>query len=74
MAKTIVKKKDLQKLISESLHRGKGIKSRVPQINYVSLNENINRVHNKIRIAIVKEGITSLNIRNYSPILSEITR
>ena len=71
MAKTIVKKKDLQKLISESINRGRGTRSRIPLINYNSLNEDINRVHNKIRICIVKEGLRGLNINNYLPILSE---
>ena len=71
MAKTIVKKKDLQKLISESINRGRGTRSRNSSINYNSLNEDINRVHNKIRISIVKEGLRGLNINNYLPILSE---
>ena len=71
MAKTIVTKKDLQKLISESINRGRGTRSRNPSINYNSLNEDINRVHNKIRISIVKEGLRGLNINNYLPILSE---
>tara|TARA_R110000851_G_scaffold152659_1_gene294421 strand:- start:14 stop:553 length:540 start_codon:yes stop_codon:yes gene_type:complete len=71
MARTIVKKKDLQKLISESINRGRGTRSRNSSINYNSLNEDINRVHNKIRISIVKEGLRGLNINNYLPILSE---
>ena len=71
MAKTIVTKKDLQKLISESINRGRGTRSRNSSINYNSLNEDINRVHNKIRISIVKEGLRGLNINNYLPILSE---
>ena len=69
MGKTIVKKKDLQKLISESIKRKKGLT--IPSINHKSLNENINTVHNKIRIAIVKEGIKTLNLQNYKPILLE---
>jgi len=68
MARTIVKKKDLQKLISESLQRGRG--NQCPPINYTYLNEDINRVYNKIRIGIVKEGYR-LNIKNYTPIISE---
>ena len=48
MAKTIVKKKDLQKLISESLHRGRGNTSRVPQLNWVSLTEDVNNVYNML--------------------------
>jgi|TARA_R110000824_G_scaffold154248_8_gene326274 hypothetical protein len=71
MSKTIVKKKDLQKLISESIRRGKQVTTNTTRINFTSLNENINKVHNKIRIAIVKEGISNLNIRNYKPILKE---
>jgi hypothetical protein len=71
MARTIVKKKDLQKLISESINRGRGTRSRNSSINYNSLNEDINRVHNKIRISIVKEGLRGLNINNYLPILKE---
>jgi len=71
MPKTIIKKKELQKLIFESLQKGRKAKPATPQINYVSLNENINRVHNKIRIAIVKEGIVNLNLKNYLPLLSE---
>ena len=70
MAKTIVKKKDLQKLISESLHRGRGNTSRVPQLNWVSLTEDVNNVYNRIRIGIVKEGYP-LNLRNYTPLLTE---
>ena len=71
MAKTIVKKKDLQKLISESIKRGTRLTKKVPAINTVYLNEEINKVHNKIRIAIVKEGIRNLDIRSYKPVLSE---
>ena len=71
MSRTIVKKKDLQKLISESIRRGNKVTTNTPSVNFVSLNENINKVHNKIRIAIVKEGINSLNLRNYKPTLSE---
>jgi len=70
MARTIVKKKDLQKLISESLHRGRGTTSGTPQLNWVALTEDVNNVYNKIRIGIVKEGYP-LNIKNYLPILSE---
>ena len=71
MSRTIVKKRDLQKLISESIRRGKSIKNNSPKIDFVRMNEEINRVHNKIRIGIVKEGIKGLNIKNYVPILSE---
>tara|TARA_R110002074_G_C12437741_1_gene657408 strand:- start:37 stop:579 length:543 start_codon:yes stop_codon:yes gene_type:complete len=71
MGKTIVKKKDLQKLISESLNKGKRIGLTNPQIDFVRMNEGINKIHNKIRIAIVKEGVKSLNIRKYTPVLSE---
>ena len=70
MAKTIVKKKDLQKLISESINRGKGITSGTPQLNWMALTEDVNNIYNKIRIGIVKEGYR-LNIKNYLPILSE---
>ena len=70
MAKTIVKKKDLQKLISESLHRGKRITSGTPQLNWRSLTEDVNNTYNKIRIGIVKEGY-QLNIKNYTPLLTE---
>ena len=70
MRKTIVKKRDLEKLISESIQKGqKRVKS--PSIDFNYLNENINKTHNRIRIAIVKEGIKGLDIRNYTPILSE---
>ena len=71
MARTIVKKKDLQKLISESIRRGKQVTTNTTRINFTSLNENINKVHNKIRISIVKEGLRGLNINNYLPILKE---
>ena len=71
MAKTIVKKKELQKLIFESLRNGKRVGSNSPKIDFVKLNENVNRVHNRIRINIVKEGVKTLNIRKYTPILSE---
>tara|TARA_B100001094_G_C17994411_1_gene701904 strand:- start:424 stop:963 length:540 start_codon:yes stop_codon:yes gene_type:complete len=71
MSRTIVKKKHLQKLISESLKKRKVMTSNTPTIDFVRMNEEINRVHNKIRIGIVKEGITGLDIRNYVPILSE---
>ena len=71
MSRTIVKKKDLQKLISESIRRGKQVTTNTPRINFRSLNENVNKTHNKIRIAIVKEGVKGLNIRNYKPTLSE---
>jgi len=71
MAKTIVTKKDLQKLISESIKRGRGSVNNTPRIDFVRMNEEINKVHNKIRIAIVKEGVKTLNIRKYTPILSE---
>ena len=70
MAKTIVKKKDLQKLISESLHRGRGNTSRTPQLNWIALTEDVNNIYNKIRIGIVKEGYP-LNLKNYTPLLSE---
>ena len=71
MSRTIVKKKELQKLILESIQKGKGVKTNTPQIDFNRLNEEVNKIHNKIRISIVKEGITSLNITNYKPILSE---
>ena len=71
MAKTIVKKKDLQKLISESIKKGNRLTKRVPTIDFVRMNEEINRIHNKIRIGIVKEGIKGLDIKKYVPILSE---
>ena len=70
MAKTIVKKKDLQKLIFESLNRGKRITSGTPQLNWKALTEDVNNVYNKIRIGIVKEGYP-LNLRNYTPLLTE---
>jgi hypothetical protein len=70
MAKTIVKKKDLQKLISESLNRGKRITSGTPQLNWRALTEDVNNIYNKIRIGIVKEGY-QLNIKNYTPLLKE---
>tara|TARA_R110002020_G_scaffold158864_5_gene342318 strand:- start:736 stop:1269 length:534 start_codon:yes stop_codon:yes gene_type:complete len=69
MARTIVKKKELQKLISESIGRKKGTSH--PQLNYKKLNESINNVNNRVRISIVKEGIRGLNIKSYRPILSE---
>ena len=71
MAKTNVTKKDLQKLISESIKRGRGSVNNTPRIDFVRMNEEINKIHNKIRIAIVKEGVKSLNIRKYTPVLSE---
>jgi hypothetical protein len=70
MARTIVKKRDLQKLISESIQKGKR-RTKSPSIDFNSLNENINKTHNRIRIAIVKEGIRGLDIIKYKPILSE---
>jgi hypothetical protein len=70
MAKTIVKKKELQKLISESLNRGKKIASGTPQLNWRSLTEDVNNIYNKIRIGIVKEGYR-LNIKDYTPLLTE---
>ena len=70
MARTIVKKKDLQKLISESLHRGRRTTSGTPQLNWMELTEDVNNIYNKIRIGIVKEGYR-LNIKNYLPILKE---
>tara|TARA_R100000908_G_scaffold44743_1_gene21182 strand:- start:3420 stop:3968 length:549 start_codon:yes stop_codon:yes gene_type:complete len=70
MVKTIVKKKDLQKLISESLNRGKRITSGTPQLNWRALTEDVNNIYNKIRIGIIKEGYP-LNLRNYTPLLTE---
>jgi len=70
MGRTIVKKKDLQKLISESLQRGKRINSGTPQLNWMALTEDVNNIYNKIRIGIVKEGYR-LNLKNYTPLLTE---
>jgi|TARA_R110002020_G_scaffold106971_2_gene248728 hypothetical protein len=71
MSRTIVKKKELQKLISESIIKRTGVNTPKLSIDFARMNEEINKVHNKIRIAIVKEEIKQLDIRSYKPILSE---
>jgi hypothetical protein len=71
MPRTIVKKKHLQKLIAESIIKGKRRTPRAPRLDWVALTEDVNNVYNRIRIGIIKEGITSLNIREYTPILKE---
>tara|TARA_R110000803_G_scaffold60710_2_gene120135 strand:- start:11798 stop:12289 length:492 start_codon:yes stop_codon:yes gene_type:complete len=63
MSRTIVTKRELQNLISESIKTKKSLNNN--KVNISKMTESINDSYNLIRIEIIKEGHTHLRLANY---------